>query len=122
MDTADAGSCHVAMVTADQQTGVLPGGSYSGLARREARPACMSEELTHDFEGGDSGASTVYPAQCSSLRNNGFVVIKVSYRRREDFRWRAAPCAKVLTSGTWSNSLLRTRVAKQKVPWKIGVW
>jgi len=36
----------------------------------------MSEELTHDFEGGDSGASTVYPAQCSSLRKNGFVVIK----------------------------------------------
>lgn len=37
----------------------------------------MSEELQADFEGGDSGASNVYPAQCSSLRKNGHVVIKV---------------------------------------------
>ena len=37
-----------------------------------------SEELNVDFEGGDSGASMVYPAQCSSLRKNGHVVIKVS--------------------------------------------
>jgi len=29
-----------------------------------------------DFEGGDSGASQTYPAQCSSLRKNGHVVIK----------------------------------------------
>jgi len=36
----------------------------------------MSEELQADFEGGDSGASNVYPAQCSSLRKNGHVVIK----------------------------------------------
>jgi len=36
----------------------------------------MSEELQADFEGGDSGASKVYPAQCSSLRKNGHVVIK----------------------------------------------
>jgi len=36
----------------------------------------MSEELQADFEGGDSGASKVYPAQCSSLRKNGYVVIK----------------------------------------------
>ncbi|KAG7160689.1 Eukaryotic translation initiation factor 5A-like [Homarus americanus] len=36
----------------------------------------MSEELQADFEGGDSGASQVYPAQCSSLRKNGHVVIK----------------------------------------------
>lgn len=38
----------------------------------------MSEELQTDFEGGDAGASKVYPAQCSSLRKNGHVVIKVS--------------------------------------------
>lgn len=37
----------------------------------------MSEEMTQDFEGGDAGASHVYPAQCSSLRKNGYVVIKV---------------------------------------------
>ncbi|MPC26744.1 Eukaryotic translation initiation factor 5A [Portunus trituberculatus] len=36
----------------------------------------MSEELQTDFEGGDAGASKVYPAQCSSLRKNGHVVIK----------------------------------------------
>ncbi|XP_076053410.1 eukaryotic translation elongation factor 5 [Oratosquilla oratoria] len=36
----------------------------------------MSEELATDFEGGDAGASLVYPAQCSSLRKNGHVVIK----------------------------------------------
>jgi len=35
----------------------------------------MSEEL--DFQNtGESGASQVYPAQCSSLRKNGFVVMK----------------------------------------------
>jgi len=35
----------------------------------------MSEEL--DFQNtGASGASQVYPAQCSSLRKNGFVVMK----------------------------------------------
>jgi len=44
--------------------------------RLQHTSSIMSEELTHDFEGGDSGASTVYPAQCSSLRKNGFVVIK----------------------------------------------
>merc|ERR1712236_190639 len=32
--------------------------------------------LEADFESGTSGASSVYPAQCSSLRKNGFVVIK----------------------------------------------
>merc|ERR1712243_167676 len=44
--------------------------------RLQHTSSTMSEELTHDFEGGDSGASTVYPAQCSSLRKNGHVVIK----------------------------------------------
>ncbi|XP_068221126.1 eukaryotic translation initiation factor 5A-1 isoform X1 [Palaemon carinicauda] len=38
--------------------------------------ATMSEELQADFDGGDAGASNVYPAQCSSLRKNGHVVIK----------------------------------------------
>merc|ERR1712168_226774 len=36
----------------------------------------MSDDLQADFEGGESGASMVYPAQCSSLRKNGHVVIK----------------------------------------------
>jgi len=36
----------------------------------------MSEELQADFESADSGASKVYPAQCSSLRKNGYVVMK----------------------------------------------
>merc|ERR1712168_844861 len=37
----------------------------------------MSEELgDNTFETAESGASTVYPAQCSSLRKNGYVVIK----------------------------------------------
>merc|ERR1712212_518220 len=38
--------------------------------------AKMSEELQTDFQASDSGASAVYPAQCSSLRKNGFVVMK----------------------------------------------
>lgn len=29
-----------------------------------------------DFEGGDAGASKTYPAQCSSLRKGGHVLIK----------------------------------------------
>lgn len=29
-----------------------------------------------DFEGGESGASKTYPAQCSSLRKNGYVMLK----------------------------------------------
>lgn len=36
----------------------------------------MSEELQAEFESADSGASKVFPAQCSSLRKNGYVVMK----------------------------------------------
>lgn len=43
-----------------------------------ATTSMSQDEIPADFEGGDSGASQVFPAQCSSLRKNGHVVIKVS--------------------------------------------
>ncbi|XP_062619273.1 LOW QUALITY PROTEIN: eukaryotic translation initiation factor 5A-1-like [Saccostrea cucullata] len=36
----------------------------------------MGDHADDDFGGADSGASKTYPAQCSSLRKNGHVVIK----------------------------------------------
>jgi len=36
----------------------------------------MSDDLQEQFESAESGASKVYPAQCSSLRKNGYVVMK----------------------------------------------
>ena len=36
----------------------------------------MADSGDQDFQSGDAGSSKTYPAQCSSLRKNGFVMIK----------------------------------------------
>jgi len=38
--------------------------------------AAEEVELNNDFEGGESGASDTYPAQCSTLRKGGYVMIR----------------------------------------------
>ncbi|XP_047488766.1 eukaryotic translation initiation factor 5A-1-like isoform X1 [Penaeus chinensis] len=77
-DKFSAGRRHIVALLTCFWCGLGPPARVQGVvaAWKDQATTKMSEELQADFEGGDSGASNVYPAQCSSLRKNGHVVIK----------------------------------------------